>query len=74
MSIDKTLKKPSGVIRARNVLKRGERIAILREQDRWMDGRSPLGLPKVGVVKLAAGKKKKKKAEDEEEETAAAET
>lgn len=67
MSIDKTLKKPSGVIRARNVLKRGERIAVLRSQDRWLEGRSPLGLPKVRVMKLVAGKKKKKKEAEEEE-------
>ncbi len=68
MSIDKSLKKPSGMIRARNVLKRGERIAVLQEQDRWVEGRSPLGLPKVRIKKVAAGKKKKKKKEDEEEE------
>ena len=67
MSIDKSLKKPSGVVRARNVLKRGERILVLQEQDRWLEDQSPLGLPKVRVAKAAAGKKKKKKAEDEEE-------
>jgi small basic protein (TIGR04137 family) len=66
VSIDKSLKKPSGVVRARNVLKRGERILILQEQDRWLEDQSPLGLPKVRVAKAAAGKKKKKKAEDEE--------
>ena len=68
MSIDKSLKKPSGVVRARNVLKRGERILVLKEQDRWLEDQSPLGLPKVRVAKAAAGKKKKKKAEDEEGE------
>lgn len=66
MSIDKSLKKPSGVVRARNVLKRGERILVLQEQDRWLEDQSPLGLPKVRVAKAAAGKKKKKKAEEEE--------
>jgi small basic protein (TIGR04137 family) len=69
VSIDKSLKKPSGVIRARNVLKRGERIAVLKEQDRWLDDQSPLGLPKVRIKKVVAGKKKKKKKEDEEETT-----
>jgi small basic protein (TIGR04137 family) len=68
VSIDKSLKKPSGVVRARNVLKRGERILVLKEQDRWLEDQSPLGLPKVRVAKVAAGKKKKKKAEDEEGE------
>ncbi|MCR9202901.1 MAG: small basic protein [Planctomycetaceae bacterium] len=67
MSIDKSLKKPSGVVRARNVLKRGERIAVLREQERFDDGQSPLGLPKVRIVKVVAGKKKKKKKDEEEE-------
>ncbi|HIK90717.1 MAG TPA: small basic protein [Planctomycetes bacterium] len=66
MSIDKSLKKPSGVVRARNVLKRGERILVLKEQDRWLEDQSPLGLPKVRVAKAAAGKKKKKKEEGEE--------
>lgn len=67
MSIDKSLKKPSGVVRARNVLKRGERIAVLREQERFDDGQSPLGLPKVRIVKVVAGKKKKKKKDEDED-------
>ncbi|MEQ9409908.1 MAG: small basic protein [Fuerstiella sp.] len=66
MSIDKSLKKPSGVVRARNVLKRAERIAVLKDQDRWTDEFSPLGLPKVRIQKVAAGKKKKKKKDEEE--------
>lgn len=69
MSIDKSLKKPAGMVRARNVLKRGERIAVLKEQDRWEEGRSALGLPKVRIQKVAAGKKKKKEKKEEEEET-----
>jgi small basic protein (TIGR04137 family) len=66
VSIDKSLKKPSGVVRARNVLKRGERISILKEQDRWLDDQSPLGLPKVRIARASAGKKKKKTKEEEE--------
>ncbi len=66
MSIDKSLKKPSGVVRARNVLKRGERILVLKEQDRWLVDQSPLGLPKVRIAKAAAGKKKKKKEDGED--------
>lgn len=68
MSIDKSLKKPSGVIRSRNVLKRGERILILKEQDRFKEGDSPLGLPKVRVVRLVTGKKKKEKKKEEDED------
>ncbi|MDG2131666.1 MAG: small basic protein [Fuerstiella sp.] len=74
MSIDKSLKKPSGVVRARNVLKRGERILVLKEQDRWLDDQSPLGLPKVRVAKPTAGKKKKKKEEEGEGEATSEET
>ncbi len=66
MTIDKTLKKPSGMVRARNVLKRGERIVQLMAEDRWTEGRSALGLPKVRIKQIATGKKKKK-AKDEEE-------
>ena len=68
MSIDKSLKKPSGIVRSRNVLKRGERIAQMKSEDRWTEGQSPVGLPKTRVKKVVAGKKKKKKKEEEEDE------
>lgn len=66
MTLDKSLKTAGGMSRQRNVLKRGERLAKLKQQDRWQEGDSPLGLPKVRVEKLAMKKKKKKKVEDEE--------
>lgn len=66
MSIDQSLKKPSGIVRQRNVLKRAERIAILQEQDRWVEGQTALGLPKVRVKKVVAGKKKKEKKEEDD--------
>jgi small basic protein (TIGR04137 family) len=69
MTMDKSLRTRRGMARARSVLSRGERLARLKEVDRWKDGESPLGLPKVRVYKLAMKKKKKKK---EEEEGAAA--
>jgi small basic protein (TIGR04137 family) len=74
MTIDKSLKIRSGSIRSRSVLTRAERIAKLTAQDRFShEGDSPLGLPKVRVVKLAFKKKKKaKKAEEGEEDTAEA--
>jgi small basic protein (TIGR04137 family) len=49
----------------RSVLTRTERIAKLRETDRWQEGDPVLGLPKVRVVKMALKKKKKVKKEDE---------
>lgn len=68
MTIDKSLKVRSGVIRSRSVLTRAERIAKLQSQDRFQEGDSPFGLPKVRVMKLALKKKKKtKKAEEGEE-------
>lgn len=64
MTMDKSLKIRAGLARSRSVLTRGERILKLQESDRWQEGRSPLGLPKVRVLKLSM--KKKKKAKDEE--------
>ena len=67
MSIDKSLRRKSGMARNRSVLTRGERIKVLKETDRWTDGRSPYGLPKVRVMKISAkkGAKKEKDAEGE---------
>ena len=64
MSIDKSLRRKDQLQRARNVLTRGERIKRLTDEERWRDGQSPYGLPKVKVVKLVV--KKAKKAKDEE--------
>ena len=61
MTMDKSLRVRKGSSSARGVLSRGERIIKLKEQERWEDGRSPLGLPKVRVVKTAMKKKKVKK-------------
>ena len=45
MTMDKSLRVRKGSSSARGVLSRGERILKLKEQERWEDGRSPLGLP-----------------------------
>jgi small basic protein (TIGR04137 family) len=60
-----------GSASARGVLSRAERISRLKEQERWQEGRSPLGLPKVRVYKMAMKKKKKAKAEEGAEAGAA---
>jgi small basic protein (TIGR04137 family) len=73
VTIDKSLRGKGRLARARNVLKREERMAVLKADERWQEGRSPLGLPKVRVVVSAVGKKKKKKAKEEADTTAAAE-
>jgi small basic protein (TIGR04137 family) len=73
MTIDKSLRVKAGAISNRNVLTRAERIAKLKESERWRDGQSVLGLPKVRVLKLALKKKKKAaKAEEGEGDKAAA--
>jgi small basic protein (TIGR04137 family) len=64
MTMDKSLRVRRGMIRSRNVLTRAERIQKLQEADKWEEGRSPLGLPKVRVVKISMKKKKVKKAEE----------
>ncbi len=66
MSIDKSLRRKDTLVRARNVLTRGERILQLIDEERWPEGRSPYGLPKVKVLKI----KKAKKAAKEEEKAA----
>jgi small basic protein (TIGR04137 family) len=64
VTIDKSLKVKAGAIKNRNVLTRAERIAKLKEAERWKEGDAVLGLPKVRVQKLAMKKKKKAKAEE----------
>ena len=66
MTIDKSLKVQRGSTSNRSVLTRAERLERLKETDRWQEGQSPLGLPKVRVRKLTMKKKKKKAKEDEE--------
>ena len=68
MTMDKSLRVSKGLIRARSVLTRAERIERLKTADRWQEGDSPFGLSKVRVYKLALKKKKKKKEEEGEGE------
>ena len=70
MTIDKSLKVRAGLARTRSVLTRGERIARLKTMDRFEEGGSPYGLPKVRVPKLTMKKKKKKKEDETEGEAA----
>jgi small basic protein (TIGR04137 family) len=64
MSIDKSLKRKNTLVRSRSVLTRAERIKKLQDQEKWTDGRSPFGLPKVRVQKIVIKKAKKEKAAD----------
>jgi small basic protein (TIGR04137 family) len=73
MSIDKSLRRKNSLQRTRSVLTRDERIKTLKETDRWTDGRSPYGLPKVRVMKIVKKKAVKEKAAEGAEGAAAAE-
>src|SRR5262249_34005517 len=55
MSIDKSLKKAGGLTRARNVLTRAERLAVLQEDERWSPEKGVFNLPKTKYRRLAPG-------------------
>jgi small basic protein (TIGR04137 family) len=57
MSIDRSLKVQGALRRHRNVLTRAERIEQLKEDEKWSEGDSLLGLPKVAHRKSHAGRK-----------------
>ncbi len=64
MSLDSSLKSGGGLVRHRNVLTRGERLAKLTEAGKWdTDKQGVFGLPKVGNRKLIVGGKSEKKEE-----------
>ena len=63
MSIDSSLKLKDALVRHRNVLTRAERIMKLKDEERWEDDSSVLGLPKVSHRKSHAGKKEAKEKE-----------
>jgi small basic protein (TIGR04137 family) len=56
MSLDRSLKSANALIRHRNVLTRGERLTKLKEVEKWQEGGSPFGLPKVSHRKAALAK------------------
>ena len=66
MTIDKSLKVRRGATSSRSVLSRAERLERLKENERWTEGMSPIGLPKVRVKKLSLKKKTKTKKEEDE--------
>jgi small basic protein (TIGR04137 family) len=74
MSIDKSLKRKRGLAQVRSVLTRVERIAKMKEDDKWKDGTSPYGLPKTRVLKVVIKKAKKAKTEEGDAAAGAAAT
>ena len=69
MSIDRSLKVKGALKRHRNVLSRGERIDVLKTEDRWEEGGPVTGLPKVAHRKSSSGKKAAKAEKKAEEAT-----
>jgi small basic protein (TIGR04137 family) len=59
MSIDRSLKIKGALARHRNVLTRAERVGKLKDEERWQEEDSVLGLPKVAHRKSHAGRKAK---------------
>ena len=68
MSQHPSLKSSNKTIQHRSVLKRFEKIKVLKDKDKWTDGNSAFGLPKVKTLRF---KIKKEKAAPAAEETAA---
>ena len=66
MSVHKSLKSKSALTRPRSVLTRFERLAKLEDEERWEEGKSVFGLPKVKTARPKLRKKAAKKVEDED--------
>ncbi len=64
MSIHRSLVPKNALKRSRNVLTRAERVAKLKEDGHWTEGRSVFGLPKVAPLKKLKKRKAKKKVEE----------
>ena len=58
MSLDKSLKSQGALTRHRNVLSRTERVSALKDEERWPEGRTVFGLPKVAHRKIVTKKPK----------------
>jgi small basic protein (TIGR04137 family) len=65
MSLDASLKSANALIRHRNVLTRDERLTKLKEDEKWREGMSVFGLPKVAHRKAALAKAEKAEATED---------
>ena len=66
MSVHKSLRSKSRLMRHRSVLTRFERIAKLEDDERWRQGETVFGLPKVRTFRPKTRKKAVKKEEEVE--------
>jgi len=65
MSIHQSLKLKNTLARQRSVLTRWERIVKLQDEERWAEGDSVMGLPKVRTKFKVRSRKALKRAEAE---------
>ncbi|MBP9853474.1 MAG: small basic protein [Candidatus Omnitrophica bacterium] len=70
MSLHRSLRVDSAGAQQRSVLTRIERIKDMMKKGQWSDEQTVIGLPKVKIVRVKAGKKAKK-AEEKTDEKAA---
>jgi small basic protein (TIGR04137 family) len=66
MSIHSSFGKGTATQRHRSVVKRYEKIKILKDKGKWDEEQGVLGLPKVKMIKIRAKKEKIVKAESAE--------
>ena len=71
MSIHQSLKLKNTLARQRSVLTRWERIVKLQEEERWEEGDSVMGLPKVRTKFKVRSRKQLKRLESEDGEEGA---
>lgn len=62
MSIHPSLSSSKKDRKQRSVLKRAERLSVMIEKDKWKEGDSVFGLPKIKTVRIKIKKEKVKEA------------
>lgn len=72
MSLDRSLKSASSLVRHRNVLTRTERMQRMIDEDKWNNASTVMGMPKVANRKVDLGKGAAKAEEGAEGAAAAA--
>lgn len=63
MSIHSSLRSSGSANKHRSVLKRYERLKLLKDKNLWSDAKSVMGIPKVKMQKLKVKKEAKAAAE-----------